>query len=141
MFSKWRILFVGSDDENLDGLLGLLKCYASVKRIHTVQELRANLLQCEWDAVVSGWSVEKGSWKLAVDQVRQNSPGLPVIVCRSCGAEAEWHEALSYGALDLLVAPYTPNKVFPVLEQATESHHARVRISVNSIVAAKRRAS
>jgi DNA-binding NtrC family response regulator len=73
----------------------------------------------------SGWSFHKGTWNDALEQVRQRSPNLPVIVfCRS-GGEQEWVEVLEAGGFDLLVPPYQKDTVLPVLEHAVVSHDAR----------------
>ena len=74
-----KILLVASYDKNLRPLEGLLKRYATVRRIENTSELQRNLSRAHWDVAVSSWSFDNGMWKQAVEQAREQAPGLPVV--------------------------------------------------------------
>jgi DNA-binding NtrC family response regulator len=124
-----KVLLLISDDRNGRELEELLNCCAVVRRIQTVRELQSSLMERSWDVVVSGWSLGRETWKHAVFQARKISPNMPVVVCCHWGGLAEWTQALSYGAFDLMVPPYSPTNVLLVMEQAAESHRARDRMA------------
>jgi DNA-binding NtrC family response regulator len=128
MLGEMKVLLV-ADDQNIRGLEEVLNGYTTVQRIQTVPELGASLRQCDWDIVISDWSLGNESWKHVVVQTRGISPNLPVVVCCHCGGLAEWIEVLTCGAFDLVVPPYTPGSVLPALEQAAESRRARDRLA------------
>ena len=78
-----------------------------------------------YDALFCDESIDTGVWNVALAEVRQGYPDLPMIILSQRDGAQDWADALEAGAFDLLVAPHLKRAGSAVWEQAVGFHGAR----------------
>ena len=74
-----------------------------------------------FDAFLTEWCYEGGTWREAVELIHRRVPELPVIVVCRTGGEPEWIEVLQAGAFDLISAPFSEEEILSALMRAVAS--------------------
>lgn len=132
MMRPLNVVLLSADEPENTDLQRILGEYAVLTPVNSLAQLQSVLKFGEYDAVFCEWSYHEGTWKTALNRLRQRCPDVPVIVFCGTGGEREWAEVLEAGAFDLLSLPYRHDRVIPLLEHAVASHEAR-RMHSNAI--------
>lgn len=77
-----------------------------------IDTLQADLVFC---------SAERECYAPLVQAVKENRPGLPIVVVSRCGEVTEWLDALEAGASDYCAPPFESTQVRWILENALKS--------------------
>lgn len=122
-----NVLLLVCDEAVRAILQRLLGPHAELTWVCNEQEMTQRLEQASYDALFCADSLCIGSWQGALEKVQLLYPNLPVIILSGTAGEREWVEVLEAGAFDLLGPPYYERILLAVLEQALDSHEARLR--------------
>jgi DNA-binding NtrC family response regulator len=114
-YAKALLLDGNPDCEPLETML---EPYAAITRVETIAEALATAQRGEYEVLFCPWEHADGTWRSALEEIRQQQLNIPVIVYCHWAGEQEWCEVLKAGAFDLLVPPYTSHEVCTVLERA-----------------------
>jgi DNA-binding NtrC family response regulator len=99
-----------------------LEPYVAIQRVETLAEALAAAKGEEYEVLFCPWEHADGTWRSALEEIRQRQVNIPVIVYCHWAGEQEWCEVLKAGGFDLLAPPYTSREVCAVLERALADH-------------------
>ena len=125
MFRVPKLLLIVCDTREKLILQQNLAAHAELTWICHPQEMAQEVKQDSFDAVFCGRSLCAGSWREALEELRQLNPRLPVIILSPTVNEGDWTDVLDAGGFDLLCHPCQERTVLSVMEHAVVSHEAR----------------
>jgi DNA-binding NtrC family response regulator len=121
-----RVVLLSSDARERSVLADLLRPFIDINHVSSVAGMMALLTDDVYDALLCDWCFDNGTWRDAINLIKEHDLALPVVVLSAVGEEYEWLEALDDGAFDLLAAPWRKQPVIWALEHAFASRDARI---------------
>ena len=120
-----RIALLTANEAQTQALEKLLQEHITLIHVRTLQEFVKSLEASQFDAFFCEGMIGNGTWKDALETVREQDPDLPLILLSRNSGENEWLEVIQAGAFDLLVPPYDESCVLSLIEHAAASRLAR----------------
>jgi DNA-binding NtrC family response regulator len=122
-----RILFIsGRPDDARQVSQMLYRLPLAVDHAHSLQQARTQLLEVDYDVVLTEAHLSDGNWLDVLHMVRESPRSLEVIVTDPQADARFWAEALNLGVYDLLTQPFYEPEVRRILSNAcTRPAYAR----------------
>jgi DNA-binding NtrC family response regulator len=116
---KSRILFISGRRDDARHLSQMLQTLPiSVDHAASLQHARAQLLQDEYDIILTEASLPDGNWLDALHLARECPREIEVIVTDPHADARLWSQALNLGAYDLIAQPFYAPEVCRILHNA-----------------------
>src|SRR6202040_3629265 len=101
-----RVLLLSTNEPEVSVLGSMLEDRVKLTNARSIPEMARLLADGTYDALLCDWRLDEGTWRHALETVRDQDPDLPTVVLCPTAEEYEWLEALEGGAFDLLAAPW-----------------------------------
>jgi PAS domain S-box-containing protein len=123
-----RVLIVEDSEDDCLLLVRALKSGGFVpehERVETAEQMLAALARCEWDVVISDYSLPHFSGGAALDLVRRHRPDLPFLIVSGTIGEEHAAEMMRQGAADYLLKDRL-NRLGRAVEQALSMRQQQI---------------